>query len=86
MSYDRHEPEFVEHPGYGIYPCPNPWHTTKSQDQVTGECPDCPNPWWAVDDSECPEEYALIAEIDVLRKQSEEYKHELDIISEWLKK
>ncbi len=63
------EPSYAEHPGYGIWPCGNEWHTRRRTfEEPTGECPDCPNRWWAWDGSECPEEYALLAEIDWLRE------------------
>jgi hypothetical protein len=69
-------PKYAEWPDYGIYPCDNIFHTTQDLRPI-GEpppkkprkCPDCGNQWWAVDGSECLEEYALIAEIDNLREE-----------------
>lgn len=63
------EPEYAEHPGFGIWPCKNPWHTARRTEglPMTDECPDCPNRWWAWDGTPCPEEYALLAEIRWLR-------------------
>lgn len=58
------EPDYAEHPGFGIWPCGNAWHTSRNP---TGKCPDCPNPWWASDGTACPEEYALLTEIRWLR-------------------
>jgi hypothetical protein len=58
-------PEWAEFPAFGIWPCDNAWH--KSVARPGTKCPDCPNEWWAVDGTECQEEYALIAEIVWLR-------------------
>ncbi len=60
-------PEFVEHEGYGLWPCANEWHGARRVEGISDTCPDCPNTWWAFDGTGCPEEYALIAEIDWLR-------------------
>lgn len=64
------EPPYAEHPGYGIWPCDNPWHTARRPDNdLPLRCPDCPNSWWAWDGTECPDYYALLAEIRWLREQ-----------------
>lgn len=59
-------PDYAEWPNYGVYPCDNEFHSTP-RPLVPRRCPECGNRWWATDGSECPEEYALIAEIDELR-------------------
>lgn len=78
------EPEPAEHPGYGIWPCGNAWHTTrKAWGLPVDSCPDCPNRWWAVDGTGCPEEYALLAEIDWLRSRLDTAREALERDGDW---
>lgn len=57
--------EHADH--YYAWPCENVWH--RSSPDVMGRkgaCPDCTNTWWAVDGTECPDEYAMMARVDEL--------------------
>lgn len=66
-------PDYAENPNYGVYPCAAEWH--RQRQELDTKCPSCKNGWWALDGSDCPEEDALLVEIDELRRELARQQH-----------